>query len=384
MLPTPKFLEYLHRHKFGPYVGVPCSFLKPFINYVIDHYAGEYITANNEGEAIALASGAYLAGRRPVVMFQNSGLGNTVNPLTSLNYVFKIPLLIIATWRGQPGLKDEPQHELMGQITASLFDMMRIRYDAFPEDESEIEPKMSAAMHHMETLSLPYAFIMRKGTVSNYELKQDKKLSLQRPPGQELLTEKADVDLVLRREALMRVIDSIDPSTLVIATTGKTARELAEYRDRPANLYVVGSMGCASSIAMGLAMHRPERQVLVLDGDGAALMRLEALVSIGHYRPTNLVHIVLDNQTYESTGEQRTLSPTVQFPRLAVACGYRTAASACTLQTLDRLLENATRTEGPHLIHFRIRPGSDPNLSRPVLAPHEVARRFREAVGMPR
>ncbi len=380
MLSTSRFLSYLTEHNFGPYVGVPCSFLKPFINYVIDSPELDYIAANNEGEAIAMASGAYLAGHKPVVMFQNSGLGNAVNPLTSLTYVFRLPLLLITTWRGEPGLSDAPQHELMGTITPPLLDLLSIERDLFPEDDIQIEPKMKRAMEHLETTKLPYAFIMRKGVVTKYDLRETQPNGDSRLTGRILPPEPMPEELMLRREAVIAIADTVDEETVLVATTGKTARELAAYRDRASNFYVIGSMGCAASLALGVALYTPDRPVIVLDGDGAALMRLEAMVSIGHYRPTNLIHVILDNEVHESTGGQRTLSSGVHFPPLAAACGYRTAVSTTSGAGLQKYLTTAIRREGPHLIHLRIRPGSDPDLGRPSLPPPELAARFRQAI----
>ncbi len=380
MLSTLRFLGYLSEHNFGPYVGVPCSFLKPFINYAIDCLELDYIAANNEGEAIAIAAGAYLAGRKPVVMFQNSGLGNAVNPLTSLTYVFRIPLLLITTWRGEPGLRDAPQHELMGMVTPSLLDLLHIKHDLFPRDDAQIEPKMKRAMEHLEESKLPYAFIMSKGVVTPYDLDETLSKEDRRPAGQILESEPMYEELMLRGEAVVIIADAADERTALVATTGKTARELAAYRDRAKNFYVIGSMGCAASLALGVALYTPGRPVIVLDGDGAALMRLEAMASIGHYQPSNLIHVILDNEVYESTGGQRTLSSGVYFPELAVACSYRTAVSTASSEGLQKFLATAIKTEGPHLIHLRIRPGSDPDLGRPSLPPPELAARFRQAV----
>jgi phosphonopyruvate decarboxylase len=381
MLSTPKCLAYLVENGLGPFVGVPCSFLKPFINYVIDSSASEYIAANNEGEAVAIAAGAWLAGRNPVAMFQNSGLGNAVNPLTSLHYVFRIPLLLITTWRGEPGHKDEPQHRLMGEITPSLLDCLRIPHALFPEEDDQLAPRMAEAMRALETSRLPYAFIVRKGAISEYDLQSANEGGGRRNPlGRVLPPEPASGVLMLRSEAVAVIADAVDPSSLLIATTGGTARELFTLRDRAANLYVVGSMGCASSVALGVALYAKDRPVVVLDGDGAALMRLEAMVSIGHYQPANYIHVVLDNEVYDSTGGQRTLSDGVDFPGLALACGYETAASATSAKGLAQFLEAARANPGPHLIHVRIRPGSHPGLGRPTLTPPEVAARFRQEI----
>jgi phosphonopyruvate decarboxylase len=381
MLATPKFLAYMAEQGFGPFIGVPCSFLKPFINYVIEHNGSEYIAANNEGEAVAIASGAWLAGRKPVVMFQNSGLGNAVSPLTSLNYVFHIPLLLITTWRGEPGTKDEPQHELMGRITCPLLDCLGIPHELFPEEDDQLEPRLSKAIGTLESTRLPYALVMRKGAVSGFSLKAGSGGgSVGIGSGRTPQSEPAAASLMLRSQAVERIADTADPSSLLIATTGGTARELCIARDRAANFYVVGSMGCASSLALGVAMQAPGRPVVVLDGDGAALMRLEAMVSVGHFKPSNFVHIVLDNEVYDSTGGQKTLSGSVDFPAVALACGYQTAASASSAEGLEGFLRRAQTAAGPHLIHVKIRPGSDPNLGRPSLSPPEMAARFRQEI----
>jgi phosphonopyruvate decarboxylase len=379
MLSAGSVVDYLEQHKFGPYIGVPCSFLKPLINYLIDNRPGEYLAVNNEGEAIAVASGAYLAGRKPIVIFQNSGLGNAVNPLTSLAQVFRIPILMITTWRGEPNTKDEPQHELMGQITEQMLGLMNVEHDYFPQQMVEVGERFGTALRQLEDRGRPYALIMRKDTLAPYELRRAE-VSRSRPVGREMQMDSVARVPVLRREAIQIVVSSADDDVCLVATTGKISRELYELHDRDTNFYVVGSMGCASSIALGVALYQPERRVIVLDGDGAALMRLEAMVSIGHYAPANLTHVILDNQCYETTGGQRTLSPTVDFPRLAINCGYRTACSSNQPQSLATFMAEVDKSDGPHLVHFKVRTGSDPNLKRPVVAPPAIAARFRVAI----
>ena len=363
---------------FGPYIGVPCSFLKPFINYTIDREDIRYIAANNEGEAIAIASGAYLAGKCPVVMLQNSGLGNTINPLTSLNYVFKIPLLLIVTWRGEPGINDEPQHELMGQITADLLKVVRVNCDEFPTSDDEIEGKIAQAVHYMSQTSLPYAFIMHKETVEKYELQSHQEVAFVR--GQILDGEDFKHPTLERREAIGIIADLVQETNLIISTTGKISRELFYHEDRPNQLYVVGSMGCASSVALGVALYQPKKKVIVLDGDGAALMRMEAMASIGHYRPSNLIHVILDNESHESTGGQATLSPTVQFSEIATACGYQSSVKVFRAAKLMEVVQRCLKEKGPHLIHVKVECGSDPSLGRPTVTPVQVKERFMRFV----
>lgn len=348
----------------GPWLGVPCSFLRPFINYVIDRSDLEYVAATNEGEALAIAAGSWVAGRTPVVMLQNSGLGNLVNPLASLNYPFRIPALMIVTWRGEPGRPDEPQHELMGQVTGQMLDVLRVRHEPFPGLDEDVPAAVARATAHMRETGLPFAFILRKGVVNEYQLTARATEAEPRPT---------------RREALHAIADAITEETIVVATTGKTGREWFELGDRTRNLYLVGSMGCAPSVALGVARERRD-PVLVIDGDGAALMRLEAWASVGHQRPEHLAHVVLDNEAYDSTGAQQTISAQVDFPAVALALGYRSASSVRDAAALTLAVREAQAQPGPHLIHLRIGLGASAELGRPSVAPREVARRLRDAL----
>lgn len=366
MLDTPTFVELLHRHSFGPYVGVPCSLLAPIINYVVERHQHEYLAVNNEGEAVALASGAALAGRRPVVLLQNSGLGNTVNVLTSLNQVFHIPVLLIVSWRGEPGTSDEPQHRLMGRITPATLDLMEVAHAVLPDRDDDLERELGTAITHMEATRLPYAFVIRDGVLGPYE------------PNASLGALSSEAPL--RREALAAVVASVSSATVVVATTGKTARELAAYWDRATNLPLVGSMGCAASLGLGIALEQPDRSVVVVDGDGAALMRLEAFVSVGHYRPGNYTHVLLDNGCYDSTGGQPTLSSSVDFSEVARGCGYRTSVSVTTPAQVRERLGAALTSTGPHFVRVAIRPGSERALPRPTLSPVATAARVKEAI----
>ncbi|MBC8089955.1 MAG: phosphonopyruvate decarboxylase [Phycisphaerae bacterium] len=359
-----RFVDALSARNFGPYVGVPCSYLRPFIDYVIDRDDLSYIAATNEGEALAIAAGAQLAGRRPVVMLQNSGLGNLVNPLASLTYPFRIPVLLIVTLRGDAAFQDEPQHELMGRTTSALLQTLETSHELFPSADSEIEPAVERALAHMATTGLPYAFILRKDVVTEYTPRAANKDLSSHPT---------------RREALLAIAEGMLDETVVVATTGKTGREWFEVADRERNLYLVGSMGCAPSVALGLA-REVNAPLLVLDGDGAALMRLEALASVGHQAPKWFVHVVLDNEAYDSTGAQRTISAGINFPAIARACGYVTAETVWGLDALRHAVRRAQAADGPHFIHYRISLGASPTLARPSVAPHEVATRLRNVL----
>ena len=374
MIEADAFLEPARDRGFSFYTGVPCSFLTPLINRVISDPALAYVGAASEGEAVALAAGAWLAGKRTVVMCQNSGLGNTVNPLTSLNHPFRIPTLMIVTWRGQPGLEDEPQHELMGGVTGTLLDTIAIGHAGFPREVQAVPTTLDRAEQAMEADELPFALIMQKGSVRDDGLDQpDQPI---RPRGR--IEDLREGGKRPARIDLLRCVQARGPDeAAVVATTGKTGRELFTLEDRPQQLYQVGSMGCASAMGLGIALNTA-RPVLVLDGDGAALMKLGTLATIGSHAPGNLIHVLLDNGAHDSTGGQATVSPNVDFAAVAQACGYGRAYRCDTEAGFTRALE-AALADGPRpaLIHALIAPGSLAKLGRPTIAPHDVARRFR-------
>lgn len=374
------FIEHGKQLGLDLYAGVPCSFLKPFINYVIDNEDVDYVPLTNEGEAIAYACGAYLAGKRPVVMFQNSGLGNAVNPLVSLAYPLQIPLLVICTWRAQPGISDEPQHELMGPITPNMFSLMEVENEVMSEDPNAVRLILDRAVQKSQQKSLPYALIMPKGIVESYSLKE-RAATFRSPDGILEMQEPGQANMQ-RGDVIRLICDKAGEEAVIVGTTGYTNRELFAYRDSPNHLYIVGAMGGASSVALGLAAHLPDtRKVVVLDGDGAALMRMEAMASIGHFRPSNLIHVLLDNRIHESTGGQGTLSNTIAFDRIAQACGYRRSLSIYSPLALEQALNDAFLENGPTFVHVRIAPGTPTPLPRPTLKPYEVKARFMSFLG---
>ena len=373
MIAADDFLAPARDRGYDFFTGVPCSFLTSIINRVISDRSLDYVGAASEGEAVAIASGAWLAGRRTVVMCQNSGLGNTVNPLTSLNFPFRIPTMMIVTWRGQPGLKDEPQHELMGQITDSLLDVMRIPHAPFPQQTGDVAGALDKAEAAMTETDLPFGFVMPKGSVSDENLDE---------PALPVRSKGGVIDLnggaapPARIEVLERMLELLPRSAGVIASTGKCGRELFTLDDRDQHLYQVGSMGCAAGMGLGVALNS-DRPIVVLDGDGAALMKMGTIATVGAYAPENLIHAVLDNGVHDSTGGQSTVSANVEFADVAAACGYRSATKCDTLDGFAQAFEAATATAGPHMIHARIKPGSLEKLGRPTVKPPEVARRFK-------
>jgi phosphonopyruvate decarboxylase len=379
MIEASAFIDEAKRRGFDFFTGVPCSFLTPLINGVMSDRSLTYVGAASEGEAVAIASGAWLAGRRTVVMCQNSGLGNAVNPLTSLNAPFAIPTLFITTWRGEPGLKDEPQHAVMGKITHDLLSLMGIETASFPDTLEAVGPAFGRAVDAMAASQQPFAWVMRKGDVADAALNQAP-LPLRRPGVHD--APNALGDRPTRAAALERFLSLVDPEAAVIATTGKCGRELFTLDDRDQHLYQVGSMGGASGMALGVALNSA-RPVVVLDGDGAALMKLGAMATIGAYAPKRLIHVLLDNGVHDSTGGQATVSSSVDFAAVALACGYAYAASCVTLDGFEKTYRTAQSGEGPSLIHLKIAPGSMAALGRPTVTPAQVASRFKAFLARP-
>ncbi|MDH4224992.1 MAG: phosphonopyruvate decarboxylase [Deltaproteobacteria bacterium] len=391
MIQASQFLEALKANRFGFYSGTPCSYLQPFINAVIDDPQCRYLDATNEGDAVAMVCGAHLAcggqsggggpvaGRRGLVMFQNSGLGNAVNALTSLVYPFRFPLLLIVTHRGEPGgAPDEPQHEQMGRITTPLLDTLEIPWELFPETPEAIGPALARATAHMDGHQRPYCLVMRSGAVAPQKLQAKPSGE---PIGNREFTFAENLTLpydrrATRTDALRVVLARRQSRDVVIATTGKTGRELFSLEDHPSHFYTVGSMGSASALALGAALHLPDHRVVCLDGDGAVLMRMGNLVSVGEFSPPRFLHIVLDNESHDSTGGQSTPTAAIALGGVARACGYPEVYSLDKLEDLDALLARTPRMRGPVFVHFRIKLGSPETLGRPTIKPPQVKERL--------
>ncbi|KVE36541.1 phosphonopyruvate decarboxylase [Burkholderia sp. BDU5] len=392
MIEAAQFVEAARERGFDWYAGVPCSYLTPFINYVLQDPALHYVSAANEGDAVALVAGATLGGRRGIAMMQNSGLGNAVSPLTSLTWMFRLPQLLIVTWRGQPGVPDEPQHALMGPVTPAMLDTMEIPWETFPTDADAIGPALDRAIAHMDATGRPYALVMQKGSVAPYELKRaampERRAHVAARSTQ---CAAAHADWPTRRDALARIVERTPAdSTVVLASTGFCGRELYALDDRPNQLYMVGSMGCVTPLALGLALARPDLSVVAVDGDGAALMRMGAFATLGAYGPSNLVHLLLDNGAHESTGGQATVSQYVSFARVAAACGYASAIEGDDLGMLDAALdaarvgEQAAQRGGAHFARLAIRTGVPDGLPRPTVTPVDVKTRLMRHIGATR
>jgi phosphonopyruvate decarboxylase len=370
MINTKKFGDEMKALGFDFYSGVPCSFLKALINYAINEC--DYVMSANEGDAVAIASGAKLGGKKSVVLMQNSGLTNATSPLTSLNFTFKLPVLGFVSLRGEPGVKDEPQHELMGQITEKMLALMKVEWAYLSDDESEAVKQLKAANEHIDE-GRTFFFVVKKGTFGDVKLNPQ---SLNQVSNTKLKKSSVKQSLPIRTQALKTISDQADANTILLATTGKTGRELFEVEDKPNNLYMVGSMGCISSLGLGLALARPDKKIIAIDGDGSALMRLGSFATNAYYHPDNLLHIVLDNNAHDSTGGQATVSHIVDFATMASTVSYPVSFQVNSLEELESAIKEWKKEGQLTFIHLKISQGSPAELGRPTVKPFEVKERL--------
>ena len=369
MLNCQQFYQLLTKKDIDFFSGVPDSLLKDICAYITDNTSPQqHIIAANEGNAIALAAVYHLAtGKVGLVYLQNSGLGNCVNPLTSLtaSEVYSIPLLLLMGWRGEPGKKDEPQHQQMGRIMLNLLKSLEIPYSVLSEKIEEAEQCLSMALVEAKRNSAPYALIVKEGTFESYALKNKKNTSFS----------------LNREQALGALTPLLHSEDIVISTTGKTSRELFELRKELAqghdkDFLTVGSMGHASSIALGIALQKPQQQVYCFDGDGAAIMHMGAFATIGKVKPHNFRHIIFNNFAHDSVGGQPTAADAINLPAIALANGYKTVFSAETEAEIRAVLEKIKNKPGPILLEIRCNKGARDNLGRPTRAPLQNKKDF--------
>lgn len=346
------------------YTGVPDSLLKDICAYITDHADRKNnIIAANEGGAVGLAAGYHLAtGNIPVVYMQNSGLGNTVNPLMSLtdSDVYCIPVLLVIGWRGEPGVHDEPQHVKQGKTTLPLLDAMEIRHEIMSGDEAELEKQLAGGVRYMKETGRAFALVVKKGTFGKYKLQN----GMHNPYTME------------REEAIKAVAGAMDVKDIVVSTTGKISRELFEHRTATGeghsrDFLTVGSMGHASQIALGIALNRPERNVYCFDGDGAAIMHMGGMGIVASMLPGNFYHIVFNNGAHDSVGGQPTIGFGIDLPKIAAGCGYKTVMSVATRSELDAILPTLTTLPAPLLLEIKVKKGSRDDLGRPTTTPVE-------------
>lgn len=368
------FINTLRDNGVNFFAGVPDSLLKNVCAYITDNVRPEWnIITANEGNAVGVAAGHYLAtGEVPLVYMQNSGIGNAVNPLLSLadEKVYSIPVLLMIGWRGEPGVHDEPQHVKQGEVTLSLLETMGIPYTILPDEDIAASSAIGAIVNDCKKTGKPHAIIIRKGTFGPYNL-QNKGVN-ENP--------------VCREEAMKCVVDALPSDSIIVSTTGKLSRELYEYREamgqsHESDFLTVGSMGHSSSIALGIALSRPERKVFCFDGDGALIMHMGAVSNIGNLKPKNFIHIVFNNGAHESVGGQPTLGFNIDIPAIAHACGYRNTWSVKNKEELHSALISAIADNGPVLIEIKVGINSRDNLGRPKTTPIEDKEAFMKFIG---
>lgn len=303
---------------------------------------------------------------------QNSGLTNAVSPLTSLNYIFKLPILGFVSLRGEPGIPDEPQHELMGTITCQMLEMMKIPWEFLSEDMDEATRQLDRANQCIEK-NQTFFFVVKKDTFDKVSLREQKLTEVKNAVK---MSVSQSITKPMRFDVLEKLNDLKDKNTILLATTGKTGRELYEIEDAPNNLYMVGSLGCIGSLGLGLALARPDKDIVVIDGDGSLLMRMGSLATNAYYSPKNLIHILIDNNAHDSTGGQATVSHNIDFVEVAASSGYTVALAANGLEDLEKCYYNWKEKKQLTFIHIKVAKGTPREPGRPKVKPYEVKERL--------
>ncbi|MBR6322162.1 MAG: phosphonopyruvate decarboxylase [Lachnospiraceae bacterium] len=352
------------------YTGVPDSQLKALCNYLMYTYGIDpkhHVIAANEGNCTALAAGYHLAtGKVPVVYMQNSGEGNIINPVASLlnDKVYAIPVVFIVGWRGEPGVHDEPQHIYQGEVTVKLLEDMDIASFIIGKETTEEEVReVMEGFRKVLAAGKDAAFVIRKGALSFDQPVEYKN------------------DFTMKREDIIRHITAVSGEDPIVSTTGKASRELFEIREANGqghqyDFLTVGSMGHSSSIALSVAVNRPEKKIWCVDGDGAVLMHMGAMAVIGSVHPKNLVHIVINNGAHETVGGMPTAAGSIDLPAVARACGYRSAESVSDFESLDRALRAAKERQALSLIEVKCSIGARDDLGRPTTTARENKEKF--------
>lgn len=358
------FYNLLKENGIDFFTGVPDSLLKNICAYITDNTSKENnIIAANEGGAVALGAGYHLAtGNVPLIYMQNSGIGNAVNPLLSLvdKEVYSIPMLLMIGWRGEPGIKDEPQHIKQGAVTLRLLETMDIPYEIVPDVYSDAKDIIEKSIKYIKENNRPLALVIKKNTFESYKLQN---------------TIKTDFEMT-REDAIKIIVDSLDDNDIVVSTTGKTSRELFEYREElkqghENDFLTVGSMGHASQIALGIALRKPDKQVYCFDGDGAVIMHAGSLGIIGAAMPKNFKHILFNNGSHDSVGGQPTIGFNTDFMKIVKAFNYVYIEKAETILELKSAINKFKQSNGPAFLEICVNKGARKNLGRPSTTPIE-------------
>ena len=369
------FYDILKQNDIDFYAGGPDSLLKNLCAYITDHAEEKNnIIAANEGGAMGIAAGYHLAtGRIPVVYMQNSGEGNTINPLASLTdkEVYNIPVLLIIGWRGMPGVHDEPQHIKQGKVTLSLLDTMGIKYEVLSKEEDVVAGQVRCAVDYIRKTNEVYALVIEKDTFEKYQLANND----------------AHTELTLsREEAIQTVAAAIGEKDIIVSTTGMISRELFEYRTQmnqghERDFLTVGSMGHASQIALGIALEKTDRRIWCFDGDGACIMHMGGMAIVASKNPRNYVHVVFNNGAHDSVGGQPTVGLNISLPDVARAVGYKKAYNVSSMESLQEILPQIQDEEGPLFLQICVKKGNRKDLGRPTTTPVENKKALMEFLG---
>jgi phosphonopyruvate decarboxylase len=356
------FIDTLGSYGIDFFAGVPDSLLKNICAYISDNLDGKHnIIAANEGGAVGLAAGHYLAtGKIGCVYMQNSGEGNVINPLASLTDkdVYNIPVLLLIGWRGRPGVYDEPQHMKQGKVTLALLDTMGIAHAVLSKDEAEAGRQIAEAVARMKATNEVYALVIEKDTFDAYALRNVRQNSL----------------TLGREEAIRTVAAALDEKDAIVSTTGMISRELFEYRTgkgegHERDFLTVGSMGHASQIALGIALEKPDRRIWCFDGDGAVIMHMGGMAIVAEKAPANYIHVVFNNGAHDSVGGQPTVGLDIDLCAIAKAVGYKAAFSTDNKDDLNAILSEVKDLEGPVFIQVCVKKGNRKDLGRPTTTP---------------
>lgn len=355
------FIEKLRASGIDCFAGVPDSLLKNMCAYITDHFdAAHNIIAANEGAAVGLAAGHYLATGQPACVYmQNSGEGNIINPLASLTdqEVYNIPVLLLIGWRGRPGVHDEPQHVKQGKVTTGLLNVMGVNYEVLSKEEDKAAKQIEKAAKALANKEV-FALVIEKDTFEDYKLQN---------------VEVNDLTMS-REEAIQTVAAALDEKDCIVSTTGMISRELFEYRaamnqGHERDFLTVGSMGHASQIALGIALAQPERRVWCFDGDGAAIMHMGSMAIVANKAPKNYVHVVFNNGAHDSVGGQPTVGLKIDLPAVAKAVGYPNTFTVDAKDNLLDCLKAVDIVEGPTLLEIKVKKGNRKDLGRPTTTP---------------
>jgi len=373
MLNPKDIYETFKEEKIDFFTGVPDSLLKDICAYITDNTPKENnIIAANEGNAIGIATGYHLATNKVALVYmQNSGLGNTINPLISLadKKVYSIPMLLMIGWRGEPGKKDEPQHMKQGEVTKEILETVGIKYDILSDDIHKARDQIKKANKITIEEQVPYALIIKKDLFEEYKLKNKVKSSNE----------------MKREEALEYILKNLNSNEIIVSTTGKTSREVYEIREKynqnhEKDFLTVGSMGHTSSIALGINLANNERKIVCIDGDGSFIMHMGAIAIIAQNAKKNFKYIIINNGSHESVGAQPTVGFDIDIPAISKAVGFKNVYSVDTLDKLNEKFNDFINNEKNSVLEIKVKIGAREDLGRPKTTPIENKELFKNYI----